>query len=66
MAKAITEVITPENIYAMGDAVQAPDVTAAARTDNHQAAVIGSPAVPRAPRKLQEPPANLIAASAGA
>ncbi len=28
VAKAITEVITPENVYAMGDAVQAPDVTA--------------------------------------
>jgi D-alanyl-D-alanine carboxypeptidase len=27
VAKAITEVITPQNIYAMGDAVQAPDVT---------------------------------------
>jgi D-alanyl-D-alanine carboxypeptidase len=27
LAKAITEVITPGNVYAMGDAVQAPDLT---------------------------------------
>jgi D-alanyl-D-alanine carboxypeptidase len=28
VAKAITEIISPENIYAMGDAVQPPDITA--------------------------------------
>lgn len=27
MAKAITEIISPENIYTMGDAVQPPDIT---------------------------------------
>jgi len=27
VAKAITEVITPQNVYALGEAVQPPDVT---------------------------------------
>jgi D-alanyl-D-alanine carboxypeptidase len=27
VAKAITEIISPENVYTMGDAVQPPDIT---------------------------------------